>query len=135
MTMSIEKWIQIGAAIISVPLLATIVLLVIWAVGYKITPRHLVITWLNVPIRWVRLDRITSVGTTPVFWSERWPNVLFAHGRFLVVHKTGWGFKNMVITPKNPFVFRAELYRTRDALLQGGATVGGGPTSASAAPQ
>ena len=133
--MSSDKWIQVVAVIVGVPIVAMIPALVIWAVGYKITPRHLVITWLNVPIRWVRLDRITSVGTTPVFWSERWPNVLFAHGRFLVVHKTGWGFKNMVITPKNPFVFRAELYRTRDALLQGIVTIEGGRASSSAAPQ
>ena len=27
-------------------------------------------------------------------------------------------FKHLVITPRNPFVFRAELYRARDALLQ-----------------
>lgn len=133
--MSSDTWIKVGAVIVGVPMVAMIPALVIWAVGYKITPRHLVITWLNVPVRRVRLDRITSVGTTPVFWSERWPNVLFAHGRFLVVHKTGWGFKNMVITPPNPFVFRAELYRARDALLQGNTTGASGQAPASASSQ
>ncbi len=116
--MSTEVWLKIAAVIVGVPLVIALLVSAVLAVSYRITRRHLVIRWLGIPIRWVRLEKIHSVGTVPVFWAERWPNVLSAQGRYLVIRKDGWVFKNLVITPKTPFVFRAELYRARDALLQ-----------------
>jgi|GEM_PF-2766175 hypothetical protein len=115
--MTTETWLKIIAAIIGVPLAMALPALAILGIRYRITERHLVISWLGIPVRWVRLDRIRSVGTTPVWWAERWPNALRWRGRYLVVRKQGWLFKHMIITPRNPFVFRAELLRARDAFL------------------
>jgi hypothetical protein len=115
--MSGEVWLKIAAVILGVPLVGALLASMVLAVSYQITPRYLLIRWLGIPIRWVRLRKIRSVGTTPIFWAERWPNALSAQGRYLVVRKDGWLFKNLVITPKTPFVFRAELYRARDALM------------------
>jgi len=116
--MNSEVWLKIAAVIVGVPLVGALLVSTVLAVSYRITRRYLVIRWVGIPIRWVRLEKIRSVGTAPVFWAERWPNALSAQGRYLVVRKDGWLFKNLVITPKTPFVFRAELYRARDALLQ-----------------
>lgn len=115
--MTTETWLKIIAAIVGVPLVIALPALVILGIRYRITPRHLVVTWLGVPVRWVRLDKIRSVGTTPVWWAERWPNTLRWRGRYLVVRKNGWLFHHMIITPSHPFVFRAELLRARDAFL------------------
>lgn len=115
--MTTETWLKIIAVIVGVPLVMALPALAILGIKYRITPRHLVVTWLGVPVRWVRLDKIRSVGTTPVRWAERWPNALQWRGRYLVVRKSGWLFQHMIITPRNPFVFRAELLRARDALV------------------
>jgi hypothetical protein len=116
--MSTGAWIKIAVVVVGVLLAVTLPIAAVFAIKYRITRRYLLITWLGLPVRWVRLDKIRSVGTTPVVWAERWPNVLRYFGRYLVVRKKGWFFNNMVITPKNPFVFRSEIYRARDALLQ-----------------
>jgi hypothetical protein len=116
--MSSDAWIKVAAVIIGVPVVGMLPVLAIWAVNYRITPRCLVVTWLGIPVRWVRLENIHSIGTTPCFWAERWPCVLSPMGRYLVIRKHHGLFKNMVVTPRNPFVFRAEVYRARDAILQ-----------------
>ena len=115
--MTSETWLKIIAVLVGVPLIVAIPALIILGFSYRVTERHLVVQWLRIPVRRVRLEKIRSVGTTPVWWAERWPCALNWRGRYLVVRKNGWIFNNMVITPKNPFVFRAELYRARDALL------------------
>lgn len=125
--MTTETWLKIIAVIIGVPLVMAVPALAILGIQYRITPRHLVVTWLGVPVRWVRLDKIRSVGTTPVRWAERWPNALRWRGRYLVVRKSGWLFQHMIITPRNPFVFRAELLRARDALVGAPALQEGAP--------
>jgi hypothetical protein len=116
--MTTELWLKIIAALVGVPLLVAIPALIILGFSYRITERHLVVRWLGMPVRRVRLETIRSIGTTPVWWAERWPCALKWQGRYLVVRKRGWLFNNMVITPKNPFVFRAEVYRARDTMLQ-----------------
>jgi len=116
--MNSEVWLRIAAVILGVPLVGALLVGAVFAVSYRITRRYLLIRWLGIPIRWIRLETIRSVGRAPVFWAERWPNALSAQGRYLVIRKDGWLFKNLVITPKTPFVFRAEIFRARDVLLQ-----------------
>src|SRR5262245_44922450 len=41
---------------------------------YWVTSTHLVISWLGLPVRRLRLQDIKRIGTRPVFWAERWPN-------------------------------------------------------------
>jgi hypothetical protein len=82
---------------------------------YRVTPAHLQIFWLGLPVRQLRLEDIKRIGTRPVFWAERWPNS-WDRGRMLVIRRqTGW-FRNFVITPNFPFEFLNTLERARQAL-------------------
>jgi hypothetical protein len=63
----------------------------ITSIRYRITAKRLLVTWLGLPVRWIRLENIKHIGTRPGFWTERWPNVLFENGRTLVIRrKRGW---------------------------------------------
>ena len=90
--------------------------LLLWSavtIRYRVTSSHLLITWLWLPVRRIRLDDINRVGTRPVLWAERWPSTLRNNGRLLVIRRrTGW-LRNLVITPKYPFEFRNELEQAR----------------------
>jgi len=82
---------------------------------YRVTPAHLQIFWLGLPVRQLRLEDIKRIGTRPVFWAERWPNS-WDRGRMLVIRRhTGW-FRNFVITPNFPFEFLNTLERARNDL-------------------
>jgi len=86
----------------------------IWVAGflrYRIAPPHLKITWLGLPLRQIRLDDIRSISIKPVSFAERWGNTIRSAGRLLVIRRrSGWR-KNLVITPRNRFMFRAELLK------------------------
>jgi hypothetical protein len=111
-------WLKIAIVIGGVLVCATLGVLAVLAINYRVTARHLQVTWLRIPIRSVRLDHIRNIGTVPVFWAERWPNTFSVGNRCLVIRKRGWLFRHLVITPKNPFVFRAELVRARDKIVK-----------------
>ncbi len=86
-------------------------------IRYHVTARCLRITWLGLPVRWVRLLNIKHIGTQRLFWAEKWCNTLSPGNRYLVIHKKSGLLKNLVITPKNHFVFKAELDRARVLLV------------------
>lgn len=88
------------------------------AIRYQITARHLRVTWLGVPVRWIRLEDIRHIGTRPVAWAERWPNVLFQTGRTLVIRRRRGLCKNLLITPPYPFEFKATLEQARENLVK-----------------
>ena len=82
---------------------------------YRVTPTHLQIFWLGLPVRRLRLEDIKRIGTRPVLWAERWPNS-WDRGRVLVIRRhTGW-FRNFLITPNFPFEFLNTLEQARKAL-------------------
>lgn len=86
-------------------------------IRYRITARHLQVRLLGIPIRRVRLDNIKYVGTTHVRFAEKWPNGWFpSHHRFLVIRKRRGLIKNFIITPRQRYVFKAEIDRARQAL-------------------
>ena len=94
--------------------------LLLWSaatIRYRVTERHLRISWLGVPMRWVRLENIKHVSNKPVFWAERWPNALFESRRMLVIRRRRGLFRNLVITPKYPFEFKNLLERATQAKL------------------
>jgi hypothetical protein len=111
-------WLKIALVIGGVLACAILAVLAILAINYRVTARHLQVTWLGIPIRSVRLEHIRNIGTVPVFWAERWPNTFSVGNRYLVIRKRGWLFRHLIITPKNPFVFRAELVRARDKIVK-----------------
>ena len=86
--------------------------LLLWSaatIRYRVTKRHLRISWLGLPLRWVPLSSIKHVGNRPVFWAERWPSTLFDSHRMLVIRRRRALFRNLVITPQYPFEFKAAL--------------------------
>jgi len=88
--------------------------LLLWSattIRYRVTDRHLRISWLGIPMRWVRLENIKRVGNRPVLWAERWPSTLFDSRRMLVIRRRRGLFRNLVITPQYPFEFKAALER------------------------
>lgn len=92
--------------------------LLLWSattIRYRVTEHHLRISWLGVPMRWVRLSNIKHVSNRPVFWAERWPSALFDSRRMLVIRRRRGIFKNLVITPQYPFEFKAALEKASRA--------------------
>ncbi len=86
-------------------------------IRYRITKCHLVISWLGIPVRWMRLKNIKQITVQRIFWAEKWFNSLSPGNRYLLIEKNfGLLFKNMAITPKNHMVFKAELERARRLL-------------------
>jgi len=88
--------------------------LLLWSaatIRYRVTERHLRISWLGLPLRWVRLENIKHVGNRPVLWAERWPSALFDSHRMLVIRRRRGLFRNLVIKPQYPFEFKAALER------------------------
>jgi len=108
--------------------------LLLWSaagIRYHVTDRHLKVTWLGLPVRWLRLTDIRHISNRPVFWAERWPNTLFDSRRMLVIHRRRSLFKHFVITPKYPYEFKASLERARHAPV---ASPNGSEVSAEAPP-
>jgi len=81
------------------------------AIRYRITPTHLEVTWLIFTLRRIRLEDIRYVSTKRSFWSEKWYNTWRVRNRRLTVHRRSGLIKTVSISPKNPFVFKAELDR------------------------
>ena len=81
------------------------------AIRYRITPTHLEVTWLIFTLRRFRLDDIRYVSTKRSFWSEKWYNTCRVRNRRLTLHRRSGLVKTVSISPKNPFVFKAELDR------------------------
>ncbi len=96
------------------------VVLLLWSttrINYHITARHLQVTWLGLPVRRIRLDDIKYISTKPCVWGEKWFNTLRVGNRLLVIHRRSGWFRNFLISPKNPFVFKTELYEARKQVM------------------
>ena len=78
---------------------------------YALTERHLKVTLFGLCLRRIRLADIDGVSKRRAHWAERWHNTLKPSHRVLVVRrKRGW-LKDFIITPRNRYVFKAELER------------------------
>ncbi len=86
------------------------------SIRYRITRRFLVITWLGLPVRCFRLKNIAHVTPEIFFWAERWYNSFKVRHRALTIHRRTGLFRRVCISPKNRFIFRAELNRARENL-------------------
>ncbi len=88
-------------------------LLVIWlmtCIRYQIGSAHLKIKLFGLCLRRIRLATIHYVTKRhPPGWSENWWNTLHPNHRLLVVRRYGGLFRNVVITPRNRYVFKADL--------------------------
>ena len=109
-----ERLLIVAAALLGLALLVCS----IFTIRYRVTPRHLKITWLwFIPVRLIGLRNVKYVSAKQVFWAENWWNTFNIRNRTLVITKRTGLFKEVVITPRNPFVFKAQIERARQELL------------------
>lgn len=84
----------------------------LFSIRYRITPRHLKITLFGISIRRVPLKDIESVSKRRGSGlTENWWNTLKSNHRVLVVRRRRGLCRNLVITPRNRYVFRTDLER------------------------
>ena len=76
---------------------------------YVLTERHLKITLFGLCLRRIRLADIDSVSKRQAHRAEKWYNTLKPSHRILVIRRRRGWFKDFIITPKNRYVFKAEL--------------------------
>jgi len=76
---------------------------------YVLTGRHLKVTLFGLCVRRIRLADIDSVSKRQSYWAEKWFNTLKPAHRMLVIRRRRGWLKDFIITPKNRYVFRAEL--------------------------
>ena len=76
---------------------------------YVLTGRHLKVTLFGLCLRRIRLADIDSVSKRQARRAEKWYNTLKPSHRMLVIRRRRGWFKDFIITPKNRYVFKAEL--------------------------
>ena len=86
-------------------------------IHYHITERHLKITLLGIVLRRVRLSNIAAISKRRGDgWAENWWSTLNPSHRSLVIRRHRGLFRNIVITPRNRYIFKAELDRAIERL-------------------
>ena len=108
---------EIGLVVLAWLAFVALMMASIKLINYKVTARHLKVTWCGIPVRRVRIDDIRYVSTKPGKWAEKWYNTARLRNRLLVLHRRSGWFKDFAITPRSPYVFKAELDRARRALM------------------
>ena len=91
------------------------ILLFLWLitrVRYRIGSRHVKIIFLGLTIRRVAIASIKSVSKRRGDGlAEHWPSTTHPKHRLLVLRRNRGLFKNVIITPKNRYVFKTDLER------------------------
>ena len=99
---------------------------VVWLIGhirYRITPRHFQVVLFGLRLRQIGLQDIESVSKRHANgWAERWYNTLHPSHRRLVIRRKRGLRRFLVITPRNRYVFKADLERAMEQLNQPAAT-------------
>lgn len=104
---------QIGA----VSFVATLmVVLAIYRTTYRVTETHLQIRVFGIPIRRIALQRIRRYVRERDMLAELWVNRLMPGRRTLVIELKDGLFRQVVISPRLPYVFRHELSEARRAM-------------------
>jgi hypothetical protein len=107
-----DHWVVLGGVVMLGLGLVSILVFLVRRIDYRITPRHLQVTLLGIPIRRLRLDNIRHISTRRARFGERWQNQVFVkHDRVLLIEKRRGMPKHFLITPEQRFVFRAALDR------------------------
>jgi hypothetical protein len=76
---------------------------------YRVTETDLEIRWLFLPLRRIGLREIKFVSTKPVWYSEKWYNTLRLRSRRLIIYCRNGSLRPVSISPRSPFVLKAEL--------------------------
>lgn len=92
------------------------IFVVIWLktkLRYQLTSQDFRITLFGFRLRRVPLERIQSVTKRrPAGLAENWSNTLHPSHRMLFIRLNRGLRKNLIITPRNRYVFKTELERT-----------------------
>ena len=83
-------------------------------IRYRVGSKYLIISWLWIPVRWIRLSNIAHVTPERFVLAERWFNTFRVRHRVLTIHRKRGLVRRLCISPANRFVFRAELNRARE---------------------
>ena len=87
----------------------------VWLVGrvrYRIGSRYVKVLLFGLVIRRVALSSIDSISKRRgEGWAEHWWSTTRPKHRMLVLRRNRGLFRNVVITPKNRYVFRRDLER------------------------
>ena len=127
--LEVLAWSGIGLAVFAL-LLASVK-----TIRYRITRKFLIITWLGLPVRCFRLANIAHVTPETFRWAEHWYNAFRVRHRALTIHRRTGLLHRICISPKNRFVFRADLNRAREQLRPRSARpIGGSAPAGSANP-
>jgi hypothetical protein len=104
---------------LSVLLLIFLLLWLLRHIRYSITPRHLKISLFGLSLRRIPLTQIESISKRRAEgWAENWWNTTKPGHRALVIRKRRGLIKNLVITPRNRYIFKADLQRAIDAVQE-----------------
>lgn len=104
---------EIGA----ISFVATVmVVLAIYRTAYRVTETHLQIRVFGIPVRRIALQRIRRYVRERDMLAELWVNSLMPGRRTLVIELKDGFFRQVVISPRLPYVFRHELSEARRAL-------------------
>ncbi|MEW6160804.1 MAG: hypothetical protein AB1813_25530 [Verrucomicrobiota bacterium] len=109
------KLVLIGLAVVFV--LTGLVAWLCSRIRYCITPRNLQILLFGFPIRQIPLEEIETITKRkPSSMAEHWYNTFKPSHRTLLIRRTRGWCKNLVITPRNRYVFKADLERAIENL-------------------
>jgi hypothetical protein len=93
-------------------LLLFLLLWLIRQIRYEITPRNLQVTLFGLCLRRLPLAQIETVSKRRSDgWAENWWNTTRPGHRALFIRRRRGLIRNFVITPRNRYMFRAELLR------------------------
>jgi hypothetical protein len=113
-----REWLPIAAVVLLWLMLIVMLLVMLKSINFRVGSKYFMVTLLGVPIRWIRIDNIRTIHTRRVRFAERWHNVILPHpDRALVIEKRRGLIKQLLITPEQRYVFKAELDRAIRAYL------------------
>lgn len=109
-------WLLIGLVMLTMGL--------IWVTTrfrYHIGEKHLEVRLFGICVRRVAFGNIERVSKRPPTISENWGNTFRPGMRQLVIHRRRGLLKELVITPRNRYLFKAQL----EQAMRGGGMVTG----------
>jgi len=92
-------------------ILATFAISLCTQIRYRISSNYLEVTLFGIRVRRLLLADIRYISKHRSGWGEFWWNTLWPAKRMLVIRRRTGFCKNFVITPKNRYIFKAELKR------------------------
>lgn len=115
MSLSLENYDLVQIAVFSALGLLLLVFFAVWLmtrIRYRITPDRLQVTLFGLPVRQMPLTDIESIGKRRTGgWSELWYNTTRPSHRRLIIRRSRGLFRSWCISPRNRYVFKADLER------------------------